>query len=545
MTPAYKDNDFSGEDDDEANNKKQKRQQRIGSNPLADARKQQSKADYLWHRKSGAGVQLFVQYYAQQPIGCVATVASHNNNNNNNNADIVKDKHKPTTQSGAGLSRAAKKRKKRKACGTLVQIEPLDLVEPEKNGNVISEQEYDVSNSKLLKSWTLAPPCTKSLSGYNHLKPYLEALSKPLPLTFRIRTGCSTDVVETIQQDIQRNYGHLVKPHTFENSIYQALSCHLSKASLSKTSLSLKEFIVKNSANGKLARQELLSMLPVIGLARGGWLKANSRVLDICASPGSKALQALEIVGRKGRIVANDVHPTRVETLKAAVQRSGLSSELRARVIYTNFDAGVFPTPKNKKLFDAVICDVPCSGDGTIRKDKHILPLWTPATGNSLHSLQVRILMRAIHLVRVGGVVSYSTCSLNPIEDEAVVACVLSQMNKAHYSKQTIIEEIIPAVELIDFPELCGFVSRPGIQEWNVADYVGETDSDQDDDSVCLRWHATYQAALDANMVKAVSSMWAPSKKDANQLHLERCIRLWPQDQDTGGFFVALIRKNH
>ena len=131
---------------------------------------------------------------------------------------------------------------------------------------------------------------------------------------------------------------------------------------------------------------------PVLGLSMGGWLKKGSRVLDICASPGSKALQALEIVGRTGRIVANDVHPTRLETLKDAVQRAGLAPDLTCRIIYTNFDAGVFPTPQNKKLFDAVVCDVPCSGDGTIRKDKHVLPLWSPATGNSLHSLQVRLL---------------------------------------------------------------------------------------------------------------------------------------------------------
>jgi 16S rRNA C967 or C1407 C5-methylase (RsmB/RsmF family) len=518
---AVHDHDSSSDGDE---GRKPKRQKRVGSNPLADARRnsqQQSKAENLWHRKSGAGFQLFVQYYAHQPIGCVVSESS---------ALTQPPPTKPTQLVGAGLSRAAKKRKKKKA-STNTDEGPRE----EEEINVETTGGYDVSDSKLLKAWICSAQLTKSQPGYLHLKPYLEALSKPLPLTFRLREGNLLEATKTIQDELQAKHGQLVKPYAFGN-IFQSKSCHLSKASLTKQSPSLKAFLVQHSADGTLARQEFGSMLPVLGLE----LTKHSRVLDVCASPGSKVLQALEVVGVKGRIVANDVHPTRLETLKDAVSRAGLSPALTNRVIYANFDAGIFPTPKNDKLFDAVVCDVPCSGDGTIRKDKHVLPLWTTATGNSLHALQVRILMRALQLVRVGGMVSYSTCSLNPIEDEAVVASVVSRMNAIKKKS-----EGGPALELADFPKLPGFVSRPGIKDWRVADYVGDTQNDQDDDSVSLRWHATYKEAMDAKMDKAVSSMWPPSKEDVDLLHLERCIRLWPHDQDTGGFFVALIRKNH
>ena len=72
-----------------------------------------------------------------------------------------------------------------------------------------------------------------------------------------------------------------------------------------------------------------------------------------------------------------------------------------------------------------MLADVPCSGDGTIRKDPSVLPRWSPAVSNQIHATQLEIGWRAVQLLRVGGVLAYSTCSLNPVEDEAVVAALL------------------------------------------------------------------------------------------------------------------------
>jgi multisite-specific tRNA:(cytosine-C5)-methyltransferase len=72
-----------------------------------------------------------------------------------------------------------------------------------------------------------------------------------------------------------------------------------------------------------------------------------------------------------------------------------------------------------------VLCDVPCSGDGTLRKNRAIWRKWRVTEGLSLHYLQLRILRRAITLLASGGELVYSTCSLNPMEDEAVVAAAL------------------------------------------------------------------------------------------------------------------------
>jgi 16S rRNA C967 or C1407 C5-methylase (RsmB/RsmF family) len=75
--------------------------------------------------------------------------------------------------------------------------------------------------------------------------------------------------------------------------------------------------------------------------------------------------------------------------------------------------------------FDRIVCDVPCSSDAAIRKIPQKWDKWSTNDGASLHVLQARILFKGLHLLKVGGKLSYSTCSLNPVEDEAVVAYAL------------------------------------------------------------------------------------------------------------------------
>jgi 16S rRNA C967 or C1407 C5-methylase (RsmB/RsmF family) len=176
-------------------------------------------------------------------------------------------------------------------------------------------------------------------------------------------------------------------------------------------------------------------------------------------------------------------------------------------------------------LFDAIICDVPCSGDGTIRKDPHILPGWTPKTSNALHLLQVQILSRAIQCVKVGGVVCYSTCSLNPVEDEAVVCAVLKKYDY---------------VELQDGPIMKGFCGQRGVSYWFVGDYDEHAYSTNDDDEPRLRWYDSFTAAVEGNMASACETMWPPKDLSSG---LEKCTRLHPQDHDSGGFFVAVLQR--
>ena len=102
-----------------------------------------------------------------------------------------------------------------------------------------------------------------------------------------------------------------------------------------------------------------------------------------------------------------------------------------SQVLVTNHKAQEFPLLKGEDrssggfAFDRVLCDVPCTGDGTIRKSPDMWGRWNAGMGLSLHKLQLAILCRGIELLAVGGRCVYSTCSLNPHEDESVVAAAL------------------------------------------------------------------------------------------------------------------------
>jgi 16S rRNA C967 or C1407 C5-methylase (RsmB/RsmF family) len=205
----------------------------------------------------------------------------------------------------------------------------------------------------------------------------------------------------------------------------------------------------EGTAAGLLARQEAVSMLPVLVLAPALPLRAGSRVLDVCAAPGNKTMQLLERCapppargitggGGGGIVVANDAHPGRVKTLHEAIARHcRRPGEMAALVITCALGQNIpVPTfedggggsgcPRVVRGYDAVLTDVPCSGDGTLRKDPDVLRRWHPGGGNCLHATQLAVAQRAAALVRPGGALLYSTCSLNPVEDEAVVAGILT-----------------------------------------------------------------------------------------------------------------------
>ncbi|KAL3805409.1 hypothetical protein ACHAWO_006213 [Cyclotella atomus] len=520
------------------------------SNPLSDARKgvgiAQKKTIDLWHRKSGAGYHLFLEYYASQPRGVVADAADFEGAGNTctTSVQLMSSNSKAVPPKvGAGMSRAAKKRQKKKAktstvkesCAEATSIANEFVPVDDEISNISAPASNKDSSNPLIQAFA-------SKLNHRHLASYVTALASPLPLTFRIRKNESSST-EELKETLAKQYTHHITPVSYDpsKSIYQSTkSSGLSKSTLG-TIPQLKELIVSASTNGSIARQEIGSMLPVLALKHVHAITPGAKCLDLCASPGSKTLQALEIVaqGGKGRIIANDVHAGRLDSLKDAVSRSGLPKHYTSRVTYTNYDASSFPPPKSGNLFDAIICDVPCSGDGTIRKDKHILPMWTPGVSNELHRLQLQVLNRALTLVKVGGFVCYSTCSLNPVEDEAVVAAALQQVvNEGGNSRR---------VELVDWPNdlLSGFIRRPGVVDWKVGFYHDQSSDIVEEgagDFGSISFYANERDAKEAGMDTNVT-LWPPESSKIDELHLDRCLRLLPQDNDTGGFFVAIFKR--
>jgi len=279
-------------------------------------------------------------------------------------------------------------------------------------------------------------------------------------------------------------------------------------------------------------------------------VKPHHRVLDMCAAPGSKTFQLLEMLHAhkraddsdktstsgsvpSGVVVANDASLQRANLLTHQTKRSNSPA-----LIVTNHQAQKFPVLKETEAcpneeretnvsappmayrFDRVLADVPCSGDGTLRKSPDLWKKWSPASGVDLHTLQLEIATHAARLLKVGGRLVYSTCSLNPLEDEAVVAALLRRSRGA--------------LRLADVQaSLPGLKRRPGMNKWRVGDVFGWHDEG----------HTPGHLPNARKQRNVTDTMFPPTETEAKNFQLERCVRVMPHLDDTGGFFIVAVDK--
>ncbi|KAL8793445.1 MAG: hypothetical protein Q9195_003928 [Heterodermia aff. obscurata] len=340
---------------------------------------------------------------------------------------------------------------------------------------------------------------------------------------------------------------------------------------------SFQKFLVSETSVGNISRQEAVSMIPPLLMT----IKPGMIVLDLCAAPGSKTAQLIEMVhggeearmrdvvqilkrrkareqgpngnpidldlvangqegdwsddGRStGLVIANDADYKRAQMLVHQVKR--LSSP---NLIVTNHDATMFPSIKIPQdgnssgdhlkvkylKFDRILADVPCSGDGTCRKNVNVWKDWTPGNALGLFLTQVRILVRALQMLKVGGRVIYSTCSMNPVENEAVIATAIERCGG------------LSNVELVDISDaLPKLQTRPGLSSWDVMDKTGRRwQSWREVEALLTEDHTETLGRLHESMFSRLA--------ETEPLPLKRCMRIYPHLQDTGGFFIAVLEK--
>ena len=215
--------------------------------------------------------------------------------------------------------------------------------------------------------------------------------------------------------------------------------------------------------------QEAASMIPPIVLDP----KPGEKILDIAASPGSKATQIAQYMQNKGILIANDYKGDRMKPLCINLQRMGIANSIATLMqgrFFKDFQ------------FDRILVDAPCSGTGAIRKSLKTLRIWNPNMVKRLAGTQKQLLETAFNNLKKNGVLVYSTCTLEPEEDENVVSFLLDKYSNAE------IEEI----------NLKNIKKSPAVLEFEGKKYNPE---------------------------------------------VKKCLRLWPQDNDTEGFFVAKIKK--
>lgn len=219
---------------------------------------------------------------------------------------------------------------------------------------------------------------------------------------------------------------------------------------------------------GYIYVQDPSSMIPPIVLNP----KAGEVVLDLCSAPGSKTTQIAAMMENRGVIVANDVSGDRVKPLGLNTQRCGVMNTLI--VLRMN--------KRIEQVFDKVLVDAPCSATGTVRKSLKTLQMWSPSSVKRVCSEQRRVLEEGWNALKPGGTLVYSTCTLEPEENEGMVSDFLQRHNDAS---------------------------------------IGEI-------------------RLDINRSAPIME-WEGKKYDSR---VSETLRISPQDNDTEGFFVAKIRKS-
>tara|TARA_Y100000310_G_scaffold345406_1_gene464633 strand:- start:22384 stop:23289 length:906 start_codon:yes stop_codon:yes gene_type:complete len=218
---------------------------------------------------------------------------------------------------------------------------------------------------------------------------------------------------------------------------------------------------------GYIYIQSSVSMIPPLILKS----KETDLVLDIAAAPGSKTTQLASIMHNKGLIIANDVSYKRLRALAMNIQRLGITNTIitQTKGQYLKVEA------------DKILLDAPCSGTGIIRKSPKTPLQWSQGLVKQMSSIQKGLIKIAFDNLKPKGTLVYSTCSLEPEEDEAVVSYLLEKRENAKLEK-------------IKLP----IKSSPCFTSFNKKTYSPE---------------------------------------------VKKCLRIWPQDNDTDGFFVAKIKR--
>ncbi|AWB67830.1 16S rRNA (cytosine(1407)-C(5))-methyltransferase RsmF [Saccharobesus litoralis] len=157
--------------------------------------------------------------------------------------------------------------------------------------------------------------------------------------------------------------------------------------------------------------QEASSMLPPVALLFNS--QTPQLALDLAAAPGSKTTQLAALMANQGLLVANEFSSSRIKGLFSNIQRCGV-----ANVALTHMDGRLLG--HLEETFDSILLDAPCSGEGTVRKDPDAMKNWTEQSVHDIADTQFDLICAAFRALKIGGEMVYSTCTLNPFENQNI-----------------------------------------------------------------------------------------------------------------------------
>ena len=156
-----------------------------------------------------------------------------------------------------------------------------------------------------------------------------------------------------------------------------------------------------------------MSALSAVEFTEGEW------VMDACAAPGGKSSQIAEQIGNGGFLLSNEFVPKRAKIIVGNFERLGIKNAM-----VTSLDTKEFPK-MFRGVFDTVVCDAPCSGEGMFRKSDEAIADWSEENVKMCAERQLEILENLIPIIKAGGRLIYSTCTYSPEENEMTVAKIL------------------------------------------------------------------------------------------------------------------------
>lgn len=225
------------------------------------------------------------------------------------------------------------------------------------------------------------------------------------------------------------------------------------------------------------------SRLPVI---------PGERVLDVCAAPGGKATELGAKLQGEGILIANDISNSRAKGLLKNIELFGIGN-----VMVLSEEPGKL-IPYFREYFDKILIDAPCSGEGMFRKDRKMIKGWEEHGPEFFSKLQRSIITQAAQMLRPGGMILYSTCTFDALENEGTVQYLL---------------EAFPEFEICPMEDYDGF-----------CDGFAKTDHAENEaltDTVRIFPHRMegeghYLALLKKGEKDAVSGQEPPNKKSAS-----------------------------
>ncbi len=260
----------------------------------------------------------------------------------------------------------------------------------------------DVSDAAKRASIELSHPAWmlerwRTMIGDDEMHALALANNSPAAQSFRINTLCFT-VADAIEQLAAE--GVIARESEFAPGAFVAESGPGSR--------------VANAAErGLIYLQDQASQLVSLLLDA----KPGHRVLDLCAAPGSKSSHIAALTEDNAHIVSCDIHAHRLATLRSTCGRLAVSSIDAVALDATQ----ALPFVEGSMMFDRVLVDAPCSGTGTLRGNPEIKWRLKLEDIEKLATLQLSLLKNASSAVAEGGRLLYSTCSLEPEENEAVI----------------------------------------------------------------------------------------------------------------------------